>query len=141
MALVKLTKLIGGRTFEFFRCTAVEGIDLQLSLLKVVGKVDTTPLFAIAKGDVGAALALGLSEVVANVAKNLTTAELQRLMEMVLKYASIDGRSFKDLNEAFADRPLDLWLAFIAAVEHNLGPLFDELRRKSAGATTQKATA
>lgn len=129
MAMARLTKLIGGRTLEIHRCTAVEGLDLQLSLLKVVGKLDIAPLVAAAAGDVGAALALGISDLVANVAKGLTVAELTRLMDMVFKYMSIDGVQFRDINENFADRPLDVWQAFIAAVEHNLGPLVEELRR------------
>ena len=94
----KTTKLIGGRTFEIHRCAATQGLDLQLSLLKVVGKVEIAPLIAAAKGDIGAALAGGITEIVANIAKNLTLAELTRLMNLVFTdYMHIDGKRFDDL--------------------------------------------
>jgi hypothetical protein len=130
MSISKTTKLIGGRTIELHRCAVTEGLDLQLSLLKSVGKVDLAPLMAAAAGDAGKAIALGLNEAVANVARNLSVAELTRLMEMVFKYITIDGHPFHDINADFSDRPLDVWQAFIAAAEHNLGPLVGELRRK-----------
>ena len=138
----KTTKLIGGRTLEIHRCAATQGLDLQLSLLKVVGKVEIAPLIAAAKGDIGAALAGGITEVVANIAKNLTLTELTRLMNLVFTdYVHIDGKRFDDLNADFADRPLDMWLAFIAACEHNLGPLVDELRKNSSAKEATKKTA
>ena len=141
MAFSKTTKVIGGRTYEILRCSATQALDLQLSLLKVAGKLDISPLLAAAKGDVGSALALGITEVVANVAKNLTLSELTRLMNLVFTdYLQIDGKRFQHLDSDFSERPLDIWQAFIAAVEHNLGPLVDEFRRKSSSAQATTPT-
>jgi hypothetical protein len=130
MSISKTTKSIGGRTIEFHRCATTEGLELQLALIKTIGKVDISSLLAAAAGDAGKAIALVLSDAVANIAKNLSIAELTRLMELVFKYITIDGHPFHDINADFSDRPLDVWQAFIAAVEHNLGPLVAELRQK-----------
>lgn len=114
------TLTVGGRQVFIARCSAVEALDLELSLAKVVGG--------------GVAAALGsvddAAAAVGTIAKQLTLAELTRLMNMVFNYVMIDNQKIIDLNSAFADRPRDIWEVFVACVEHNLGPLGGWLREK-----------
>jgi hypothetical protein len=111
---------VGGRAVVILRCSAVEALDLELSMAKVLGG--------------GIAAAMGSPDdaaaAVGTIAKQLTHAELLRLMNMVFQYVSVDGEKIIDINSTFADRPRDIWEVFAAAVEHNLGPLGDWLREK-----------
>jgi hypothetical protein len=131
MAFSSTTLSVGGRTITILRCAATEALDLELSLARVLGSADSTAAQAAVSGDIRSAIALGLLDMVAGVARNLTLAELTRLMEMLFKYIMIDGKSFRNINEDFADRPGDIWKVFVGAVVHNLGPLGDVLPKKS----------
>jgi hypothetical protein len=117
------TTTIGGRTVQIFRCTAVEALDLELSILRAVGKVDVASLTQASTGDLHGALTAGLLDMFGGMAKNLSHAELLRLMNMLFQYVTIDGQKFRDINESFADRPRDVWQVFVEAIKHNLGPL------------------
>jgi hypothetical protein len=110
----------------------VEALDLELSLAKVAGSADTTAFNAVVGGDLKAALALGVLDMVGGIAKNLSLRELTRLMDMLFQYVTINGQKVVDLNEAFSNRPRDVWEVFVAAVKHNLGPLGEWLRERSA---------
>ena len=114
------TLTVGGRQIFIGRCSAIEALDLELSLAKTVGGG-----IAAMSGSVDDAVAA-----VGTIAKQLTLAELQRLMNMVFGYVMIDNQKIIDINSAFADRPRDIWEVFIACIEHNLGPLGAWLREK-----------
>jgi hypothetical protein len=122
---------IGSRTIEIHRCAATEALDLELSIARVAGNIDISAITAAGAGKLAEAVALGLADVVGGIAKNLTHAELLRLMNMLFQYVRIDGKPFRDINEDFADRPKDIWEVFIAAIKHNLGPLGEGLLPKS----------
>ena len=126
----KTEKTIGGRTIEIHRCATTENIDLQLSIAKVAGNIDIAAALSAAKGELDRAIVIGIGEMLAGVAQKLTKTELLRLMNMLFKYVHIDGKPFRDIDEDFSDRPWDLWEVFHAALEHNLGPLVDGLRRR-----------
>jgi hypothetical protein len=114
------TLTIGGRTVVITRCAATEALDLELSLTKVVG------------GGIGSVLDSpdGIMAALGGVARQLTHAELLRLMNLVFQYVTVDGQPVKDINSTFADRPRDIWEVFLEAVKHNLGPLGDWLKEK-----------
>jgi len=131
---------IGGRTIEIHRCSAMEALDLELSIARVAGNVDISAITAAGAGKLAEAVALGLVDVIGGIAKNLTHAELVRLMEMQFKYIRIDGKPFRDINEDFSDRPKDIWEVFIAAIKHNLGPLGEGLLQKSPPASQRQTT-
>jgi hypothetical protein len=127
-----MEKVIGGRTVRINRCAAVQALDLELSIAKVAGSVDISSAMSASKGQLDAAIAIGLAEMVAGIAQKLTLAELERLMNMLFAYVTIDGKPFRDLNEDFAERPWDVWETFAAAIEYNLGPLGEGLARRFA---------
>jgi hypothetical protein len=132
---------IGGRTIEIHRCAATEALDLELSIARVAGNVDISAITAAGAGKLAEAVALGgLVDVVGGIAKNLTHAELMRLMNMQFQYVRIDGKPFRDINEDFSDRPKDIWEVFIAAIKHNLGPLGEGLLQKSQPASQRPTT-
>jgi hypothetical protein len=137
MGMSSTTISVGGRTIMILRCAATEALDLELSIARVLGSSDVAAAQAAMGGDFKSSVAFGLIEMVSGAAKNLTLAELTRLMELLFKYIMIDGKSFRDINEDFADRPGDVWRVFIAAVKHNLGPLGDVLPKKPATNLTQ----
>lgn len=125
---------IGGRQVTITRCSATQALDLQLALAKVVGDVDVGLLMDDKVPDtVKASEAMGI---LTHAAKSLTLAELTRIMLIVLQHTMIDGKKFKGIDEDFADRPLDLWQAFIEGLKHNLGPLVAGLLRSSSPAAT-----
>lgn len=112
---------VGGREIVITRCAPVEALDLELSLAKVVG------------GGIAAAIGASSDDLVAAVgqmARQLSLAELTRLMNLVFQYVQIDGQKVLDINSSFCDRPRDIWEVFAACVEHNLGPLGDWLKEK-----------
>lgn len=114
------TLTVGGRSVYITRCSAIEALDLELSLAKTVG------------GGIAAAMSSTDDAVAAvgAIAKQLSLAELQRLMNIVFAYVMIDNQKIIDINSAFADRPRDIWEVFVACIEHNLGPLGVWLQEK-----------
>ena len=110
-----LQKTIGGRLFSISRCSAIEALDLELAL----GNAQ-------------------VSEGLGGMCGKLAHAELVRLMTMVFGHCSCEGATITDLNVTFADRPRDIWEAFMAAVEHNLGPLGEGSPTASSAATQPK---
>jgi hypothetical protein len=133
-------KTIGGRAYTFSRCSTVEALDLELSLAKVgaesVATMDLQALFSLLgdDGKLQAQFGLEIAGVLAGIAQKLTHAELTRLMGIVFQYVDIDGKTIggekSDLNKAFADRPRDIWQAFLEALSVNLGPLGEGLVAK-----------
>lgn len=114
------TLTVGGRTVVITRCSATDALDLELSLTKAVG------------GGIGEAMSSpdGAAAAIGAVAKQLTHAELLRLMNLVFKHVIIDGAPVTNIDSAFCDRPRDVWEVFFEAVKHNLGPLGDWLLEK-----------
>jgi hypothetical protein len=135
--MAALQKVINGRTYSFDRCAAIEALDLELSLAKVgaseFANVDVAAFASLAGQDdaLRAALGLQLAESLGRIAKNLTHAELVRLMTLVFQYVSCDGVTITNLNVTFADRPRDIWMVFVEALKVNLGPLGEGLLTKS----------
>ena len=142
-------KTIGGRAYLFSRCSAIEALDLELSLAKVgaegIATMDMQSLFTLI-GDaeqLQARFGLEVAGVLAMVAQKLTHAELTRLMGIVFQYVDIDGKTIggekSDINKAFADRPRDIWEAFIESLKVNLGPLGEGIRAKLKKAVEKPA--
>lgn len=131
------TITVGGRQITILRCAATEALDLELSIARVLGSADISAAKAAMGGDLKSAITMGLMEMISGAARNLTLSELTRLMGMLFKYVTIDGAAFRDINEAFADRPGDIWAVFAAAVGHNLGPLGDVLPKGKPTSQTQ----
>lgn len=136
---------IGGRTFSIARCSAIEALDLELSLAKAGGSwiagLDVRELAGLfgSAGDAGrVALGVQLAQGLGEVAQKLTHAELVRLMSLVFGHCSCDGTTITDINSTFADRPRDIWLAFLEALKVNLGPLGEGLLSNSSAATQPK---
>lgn len=114
------TLTVGGRQVFITRCSAIEALNLELTLARTVGGGIA---MATESAD-GAVAAVGA------IAKQLSLEELTRLMNMVFQYVMIDNQKIIDINSAFADRPRDVWEVFVACIEHNLGPLGAWLREK-----------
>jgi len=130
------TITVGGRAITILRCAATEALDLELSLAKVAGSADMGAAQAAMGGNLQLAIASGLLDMVGGVAKNLSHTELLRMMGMLFKYITIDGKSFRDINEDFADRPADIWQVFAGCVRHNLGPLASLLPKGASTSPT-----
>lgn len=136
-------KNIGGRSFAFRRCSATTALDIELSLAKVgaseLGNFDWAALSGLAGNDDAIKLAIGtqIGGIVGGIAQKLSLAELKRLMVLVFNHVDCDGKTIADdIDQVFADRPGDIWTAFIEGLKVNLGPLGDVLQVASKGGSS-----
>jgi hypothetical protein len=124
---------ISGRQYSFGTIPAVEALQIEVSIARVIGEplfkafmdikvTGMTKEIAMQAG----ATAIGL------MASKMDAEELQRDMEIVMKYVSCDGQRIPDLN-FFTGRNRELWEVFFAGLRHNFSDflpanLFDSLR-------------
>jgi hypothetical protein len=140
-------KLIGGRTFSIRRCSATNALDLELSLAKVgaseLVNFDWDVLKGLGGDNTATMLAVGtqIGGLIGGIAQKLSLTELKRLMTIVFNHTDCDGRTIGDkIDETFADRPADIWQAFIAALDHNLRPFGRALLKSSPDASSARAS-
>lgn len=143
-----IQKVIGDRTYSFARVSAVNALDLELSLAKVIntgdllGSLDLSVLEVFKKDPKSrtaedtvklAGLGVQMATMFTEIAQRLTHQELVRLMKMVFDVVSCDGVTIENINKTFENRPRDIWLVFIEGLKVNLGPLGEGLLQKQQG--------
>lgn len=137
-------KVIGGRTFRFRRCSATNALDLELSLARAgasgLAGFDWEALKGLSGDAMKLAIGTQIGEVVGSIAQKLSLADLKRLMVLVFNHTDCDGATIGDrIDEVFADRPAEIWQAFIGALDHNLRPFVAALPNGSSSAANPAA--
>lgn len=140
-------KAIGGRTYSFRRCSATNALDLELSLAKVgaseLVNFDWSALKGLAGDQNAMMLAIGtqIGALIGGIAQKLSLGELKRIMTIVFQHTDCGGMTIGDrIDEVFADRPADIWQAFMAALDHNLRPFGRVLLNGSPSGASVKAS-
>jgi len=112
------TKDIRGRVYTFAKVAATEGLRLQIGLAKMAG-AEIAMLAGLAAGKSQDIEELG--EILQRVAAKADPDELLRLMEIVFKKATCEGKPIVNVDLTFGDDTLALWQAFVEGLKVNLG--------------------
>lgn len=112
---------IGERQYSFGLLPATKAVFVEVAIARVIGE----PLFkALTEGgddaqEVGAVV-IGL------MLKNLDHNELQKVMETIFDFVSVDGKQIISIDEVFTGKPRELWQVFIYALRFNFSDFFPE---------------
>lgn len=121
---------IGGRTFAFGLMPATKALRVEVAIARVIGE----PLF---KALTGADEKIGDSKeqllqvgvaAVGMMTSRMDADELQRTMETVFEYVTVDGERIGNIDATFTGRNKELWQVFIKGLEVNFADFFDGLR-------------
>jgi hypothetical protein len=119
---------IGGRTFSFGLIPPTKALHVEVAIGRVIGE----PLFKAltgADGQIGDSkeqlLQVGVSAVGMMAAK-MDADELQRTMETVFEYVTVDGERV-EIDRDFVGRNKELWQVFIKGLQVNFADFFDGL--------------
>jgi tail assembly chaperone len=130
-------KKIGGRTFSFGVMPATVALGVEVSVMRVIGEPLFKALTTAEKKDKGKMLEIG-GAAVGLMAARMDAAELQRTMQTVFEYVSVDGQRV-NIDSHFTGRNKELWQVFIEALQVNFADFFSELPWASdlMGATSE----
>lgn len=114
---------LNGRKFSFGTIPALEAIDVEVSVAKVIGE----PLFAAFTGDAESAEskeALGATAIGLMLSK-MDAKELKATIEKVFAYVNVDGTKVI-IDMHFTGKNKELWIVFIQALRFNFSDFLPE---------------
>jgi uridylate kinase len=119
-------KEINGRTYSFGMIPAMEALQVEVSIARVIGE----PLFRAfmdqkktglskEEAEAAGAAAIGL------IASRMNADDLTVTIERVMKYVSCDGKRI-EIDSHFTGKNKELWQVFIAALQFNFSDFLPE---------------
>lgn len=111
---------LNGRKFSFGTIPALEAIDVEVSVAKVIGE----PLFAAFTGQSDDKEALGAAAIGLMLSK-MDAKELKQTLEKVFAYVNVDGSKVV-IDMHFTGKNKELWIVFIQALRFNFSDFLPE---------------